>query len=249
MNSKIRNNSFLFIFLIIFCSFLFSQDGFFNSGGNRPYVDAGEDIEVTPGSIIYLDGTESYLGDGSKVQYNWILAPGLALNKDNSFSSEDKIETYDAIYLKSIQTYEDVLEIQVADNDTGVKLEVYLNIKDRLGFTASDTLIVEYLFSTDLDTPLVLDSLISSDSLFTTISDSDSTLISKVKVDSTQNQKSMFYQGISFLEKMRFKDEKWFTYVKYPFIAGGAYFFIDKLFLNNIDEQKLEKPPGFPHDS
>ena len=41
-------------------------------------------------------------------------------------------------------TYKDVLDVKLAENNPGTKLEVVLKIKDRIGFEDRDTLIVEY---------------------------------------------------------------------------------------------------------
>ena len=248
MNFKKRCNSVILIFLTILGSYIFGQNGLFNSGSSGPYVDAGEDIESLPGSIIYLDGSESYLNDGSRINYTWIFSPGLVLNEDNNFGSDYTIETYDPKYLKSIQTKNDVLQVKIASNDPGVRLEVFLEIKNRLGFEASDTLIVEYLSPVSVDSSSEMDTLNIPDSLFTK-SKSDSTSIMTLEGDSTKSSDLKFYKGIAFLDKLKFENSKWTAYAKYPFIAGGVYLFLDILFFNNSDDSKPEKPPGFPHDT
>ena len=63
-------------------------------------------------------------------------------------------------------TFKDVLDVKLAENNPGTKLEVVLKIKDRIGFEDRDTLIVEYFDPTipkeeSLDTMMV-----SSDSCF-----------------------------------------------------------------------------------
>jgi len=258
MNFKKRCNSVILIFLTILGSYIFGQNGLFNSGSSGPYVDAGEDIESLPGSIIYLDGSESYLNDGSRINYTWIFSLGLVLNEDNNFGSDYTIETYDPKYLKSIQTKNDVLQVKIASNDPGVRLEVFLEIKNRLGFEASDTLIVEYLSPVSVDSSSEMDRLNIPDSLFTkSKSDStsimtlegDSTSIMTLEGDSTKSSDLKFYKGIAFLDKLKFENSKWTAYAKYPFIAGGVYLFLDILFFNNSDDSKPEKPPGFPHDT
>ena len=248
MNFKKRCNSVILIFLTILGSYIFGQNGLFNSGSSGPYVDAGEDIESLPGSIIYLDGSESYLNDGSRINYTWIFSLGLVLNEDNNFGSDYTIETYDPKYLKSIQTKNDVLQVKIASNDPGVRLEVFLEIKNRLGFEASDTLIVEYLSPVSVDSSSEMDTLNIPDSLFTK-SKSDSTSIVTLEGDSTKSSDLKFYKGIAFLDKLKFENSKWTAYAKYPFIAGGVYLFLDILFFNNSDDSKPEKPPGFPHDT
>ena len=248
MNFKKRCNSVILIFLTILGSYIFGQNGLFNSGSSGPYVDAGEDIESLPGSIIYLDGSESYLNDGSRINYTWIFSPGLVLNEDNNYGSDYTIETYDPKYLKSIQTKNDVLQVKIASNDPGVRLEVFLEIKNRLGFEASDTLIVEYLSPVSVDSSSEMDRLNIPDSLFTK-SKSDSTSIMTLEGDSTKSSDLKFYKGIAFLDKLKFENSKWTAYAKYPFIAGGVYLFLDILFFNNSDDSKPEKPPGFPHDT
>ena len=63
----------------------------------------------------------------------------MALQSDNDFQSEISSETYSGKFLKSVSTYKTVLNVKLADNVPGTKLEVILKIKDRIGFEDSDT--------------------------------------------------------------------------------------------------------------
>ena len=112
---------------------------------------------LTKGSI-FLDGSRSYIGDGSKIKYQWIFAPGLALQSDNDFQSEISSETYGGKFLKSVSTHKTVLNVKLADNVPGTKLEVILKIKDRIGFEDSDTLVVTY-FDPSVPVQTVVDTL------------------------------------------------------------------------------------------
>ena len=163
MKFKLGGNLKIF-FLIIFNTYSFSQDGLFSSSSNLPYAYAGQDIEVSSELDILLDGTQSYSDDGSKIKYTWIFSPGLVLNDDNSFSSDFSIETYDAKYLRSLNTSQQTVKVNIAENDPGTQLEVFLEVKNSLGFKASDTLIVKYPTLVDtailaeLDSPLIFSS-------------------------------------------------------------------------------------------
>ena len=122
----------------------YSQGDMFIFGNNRPVADAGKDVKAISKGSIFLDGSRSFIGDGSKIKYKWVFAPGLALKSENDFSSEISFDTYGTKFLKSVETYKQVLDLKLNNNDPGTKLEVVLKIKDRIGFEDSDTLIVEY---------------------------------------------------------------------------------------------------------
>ena len=51
----------------------------------------------------------------------------------------------DQQFLKSVKTYKPVIEITLANNPPGTKLEVILKVEDRIGFEAQDTLYIEYI--------------------------------------------------------------------------------------------------------
>ncbi len=136
---------------------LFGQSDFFSSGNNRPVADAGPDIKVQSTSSIQLDASRSFINDGSKLKFEWIFAPGLVYNNENEFTAELSVKPYDSTYLKSIQTYKQLLDVTIADNDLGTQLEVILKVKDRIGFEDTDTLIVEYF-----DSNVLADTLIDS---------------------------------------------------------------------------------------
>ena len=139
--NKLKTISKALYYLLFSISFLSAQADLFMSGGNRPFADAGRDINTISKGSIFLDGSRSYVSDGSKIKYHWTFSPGLVLNSDNDFSSEISIETYGEQYLRTVETYKEVLDVQLAPNEPGTKLEVILKIKDRIGFEDFDTLI------------------------------------------------------------------------------------------------------------
>lgn len=146
INRKIilYKNTIVIYMIIFFCVDIYAQSDMFFYGNSRPSADAGKDILVKSGESVYFDGSRSFVGDESKIKYQWSFSPGLVLKSENDFSSELSIETYGGKYLKSVETYKKVLSIKLADNDPGTKLEVVLKIRDRIGFEDMDTLLVEY---------------------------------------------------------------------------------------------------------
>jgi hypothetical protein len=162
---------------IMSISVLFGQSDLFSYGNNRPVADAGMDIKTQSKGSIFLDASRSFISNGSKLKYQWIFAPGLALNSENDFSSELSIETYGSKYLKSIETHKQVLDVKLAENVPGTKLEVILKVSDRIGFEDADTLIVEY-FDPTAPSKIVVDTLdVNVDSLALILSDSDSVVV------------------------------------------------------------------------
>ena len=143
MNKYLKNTSLSLFIILALSNITFGQDFFF--GNNKPIADAGKDIKTRPGETIFLDGSRSNVGDGSKIKYHWTFAPGLVLKSENNFTSEISVDTYGGQYIKSVQTRKQVLNVIAADNNPGTKLEVILKVKDRIGFEDRDTLIVEYL--------------------------------------------------------------------------------------------------------
>ena len=143
MKKTYKYLGFHFIGFFLSTNIAIGQDFFF--GNNKPIAEAGNDIKTLSGEIIFLDGSRSFVGDGSKIKYHWIFSPGLVLKNDNDFSSEISIETYGGEYIKSVQTNKQVLKVKVHNNDPGTKLEVVLKVKDRIGFEDKDTLLVEYI--------------------------------------------------------------------------------------------------------
>ena len=133
-----------FLLTILSVTAIQGQTDMFIFGSSRPVADAGRDIKTLSKGSIFLDGSRSYIGDGSKIKYQWIFAPGLIIKSDNNFQSEISSETYGGQYVKSVSTYKPVLDVKLAENVPGTKLEVILRIKDRIGFEATDTLVVEY---------------------------------------------------------------------------------------------------------
>ena len=49
----------------------YSQGDMFIFGNNRPVADAGKDVKAISKGSIFLDGSRSYVGDGSKIKYKW----------------------------------------------------------------------------------------------------------------------------------------------------------------------------------
>ena len=148
----------MLLFTILIVTTVQAQTDMFIFGSSRPVADAGGDIKTLTKGSIFLDGSRSYIGDGSKIKYQWIFAPGLALESDNDFQSEISSETYSGKFLKSVSTYKTVLNVKLADNVPGTKLEVILKIKDRIGFEDSDTLVVTY-FDPSVPVQTVVDTL------------------------------------------------------------------------------------------
>ncbi len=135
----------IFIILLLINPLLIAQGDMFSSGSNRPRANAGPDIQIIPNQSISLDASRSFIRDGSKLKYEWILSPGLALKSDNEFDSEISVDFYKNKYLKSVQTYKKVIEVNPYENKSGTKLEVVLRVKDRIGFEDLDTLFIEYI--------------------------------------------------------------------------------------------------------
>ena len=135
----------IFIILLLINPLLIAQGDMFSSGSNRPRANAGPDIQIIPNQSISLDASRSFIRDGSKLKYEWILSPGLALKSDNEFDSEISGDFYKNKYLKSVQTYKKVIEVNPYENKSGTKLEVVLRVKDRIGFEDLDTLFIEYI--------------------------------------------------------------------------------------------------------
>ena len=176
--NRIENVLYRAFLLCILCTtVLFGQSNLFSSGSNRPVADAGPDIKVQSTNSIQLDASRSFINDGSKLKFEWIFAPGLVHNNENEFTSELSVKPYDGTYLKSIQTYKQLLDVTIADNDLGTKLEVILKVKDRIGFEDTDTLIVEYF---------------------------DSSVLADTLIDSVQLSMNMFDLEVSVLDSERF---------------------------------------------
>ena len=167
----------IFLISIISTAVLFGQSDLFSYGNNRPVADAGLDIKTQSKGSIFLDASRSFISNGSKLKYQWIFTPGLALNSENDFSSELSVETYGSKYLKSVETNKQVLDVKLAENVPGTKLEVILKVRDRIGFEDADTLIVEYFDPTAPSKIIVDTSDVIVDSLALTLSDSDSVIV------------------------------------------------------------------------
>ena len=142
MKSKLEK--ILILFLMI-KSMLIAQSDMFSSGSKRPRANAGPNIQIMPNENIVLDASRSFIRDGSKLKFEWILSPGLALKIGNEFENEISTDFYKNKYLKSVQTHKKIIEIIPNENRPGTKLEVVLRVKDRIGFEDLDTLFVEYI--------------------------------------------------------------------------------------------------------
>ena len=188
--NRIINILYKVIFLcVLSTTILFGQSNLFSSGNNRPVADAGPDIQVQSTSSIQLDASRSFINDGSKLKFEWVFAPGLVYNNENEFASELSVEPYDSKYLKSIQTYKQLLDVTIADNDLGTKLEVILKVKDRIGFEDTDTLIVEYF-----DSSVLADTLIDSVQLSTDMFNLEISILDSERV--SQSSSGILVQGL-----------------------------------------------------
>ena len=176
MNYKKVSLSFLLLGTF-FNGFIYCQGDLFISGNSGPIANAGRDIKTLSKGSIFLDGSQSYVTDGSTIKYHWEFSPGLVLNSDNDFSQEISTDSFGETYLKSVITFKDVLDVKLAENNPGTKLEVVLKIKDRIGFEDRDTLIVEYFDPTIPEEELLDTMIVSSDSLFSTVADTDTVVV------------------------------------------------------------------------
>ena len=173
-----KNNILPFLFLgILLKGLIYSQGDLFISGNSGPVANAGRDIKTLSKGSIFLDGSQSYVTDGSTIKYHWEFSPGLVLNSDNDFSQEISTDSFGETYLKSVITFKDVLDVKLAENNPGTKLEVVLKIKDRIGFEDRDTLIVEYFDPTIPEEEILDTMIVSSDSLFSTVADTDTVVV------------------------------------------------------------------------
>ena len=58
-----------------------------NSIGEDPVANAGNDISVSPGELVTLDGTLSYDGNGSIIAYEWVQVSGTGVLLNNAESA------------------------------------------------------------------------------------------------------------------------------------------------------------------
>jgi len=173
-----KNNILPFLFLgILLKGLIYSQGDLFISGNSGPVANAGRDIKTLSKGSIFLDGSQSYVTDGSTIKFHWEFSPGLVLNSDNDFSQEISTDSFGETYLKSVITFKDVLDVKLAENNPGTKLEVVLKIKDRIGFEDRDTLIVEYFDPTIPEEELLDTTIVFSDSLFSTVTDTNTVVV------------------------------------------------------------------------
>jgi len=179
----------VFSLCVLSITILFGQSNLFSSGNNRPVADAGPDIKVQSTSSIQLDASRSFINDGSKLKFEWIFAPGLVYNNENEFSSELLVKAHDSTYLKSIQTYKQLLDVTIADNDLGTQLEVILKVKDRIGFEDTDTLIIEYF-----DSSVLADTLIDSVQLSMDLFDLEVSVLDSERF--SQSSSGILIQGL-----------------------------------------------------
>jgi hypothetical protein len=233
--------------IILISNYVFSQDGLFLSNNNIPYADAGPDIKTFSGGNILLDATESFSDDGSRLKYLWTFAPGLVLNEENNFGANLFLDTYDTKYLKSIQTEKELTQIKIAANDPGTKLEIFLEVKNSLGFASSDTILVDYLYENTLSNNTISDTSSLSDSLL--LSRTFNSSIQNDPETKTDSSNKIKRSSINQINMVDIYKSRWLKYVKYSLMAGGVYLILDVIFSGNSDLNKPELPPGFPHDS
>ena len=69
MNKYLKDTALSLFTILALSDIIFGQDFFF--GNNKPIADAGGDIKTRPGGTIFLDGSRSNVGDGSKIKYHW----------------------------------------------------------------------------------------------------------------------------------------------------------------------------------
>jgi hypothetical protein len=179
----------VFSLCVLSTTILFGQSNLFGSGNNRPVADAGPDIKAQSTNTIQLDASRSFINDGSKLKFEWIFAPGLVYNNENEFASELLVKPHDSMYLKSIQTYKQLLDVTIADNDLGTKLEVILKVQDRIGFEDTDTLIIEYF-----DSIVVADTLVDSVQFSTEMFDLEISVLDSEKF--YQSSSGILIQGL-----------------------------------------------------
>ena len=179
----------VFLLCVLSTTILFGQSNLFGSGNNRPVADAGPDIKAQSTNTIQLDASRSFINDGSKLKFEWIFAPGLVYNNENEFASELLVKPHDSMYLKSIQTYKQLLDVTIADNDLGTKLEVILKVQDRIGFEDTDTLIIEYF-----DSIVVADTLVDSVQFSTEMFDLEISVLDSEKF--YQSSSGILIQGL-----------------------------------------------------
>ena len=87
MNYKKVSLSFLLLGTF-FNGFIYCQGDLFISGNSGPIANAGRDIKTLSKGSIFLDGSRSYVTDGSTIKYHWEFSPGLVLSSDNDYSQE-----------------------------------------------------------------------------------------------------------------------------------------------------------------
>ena len=147
------------IILITFGSFCIGQQDMFSSGSNRPRANAGPDIQIMKDQKINLDASRSFIRDGSKLKFEWILSPGVALKSDNMLNNAISIDLYRDKYLKTIQTNEKTLEIVPAKNKIGTNFHYpvpahlqkpYIN----LGYKKGDFPVTETIANSQISIPI-----------------------------------------------------------------------------------------------
>ena len=247
------------IIFITFGSFCIGQQDMFSSGSNRPRANAGPDIQIIKDQKINLDASRSFIRDGSKLKFEWILSPGVALKSENMLNNAISVDLYRDKYLKTIQTNEKILEIVPAKNKIGTKLEIILNVKDRIGFQDSDTLYVEYIkepvkenLSKEIPDSLVIisSSIKNNDSLVAidTLEQIDSSLIkSGVLVQGLQN-KSIDIVNFKIIntiiadqiQKIGFQDEILFNSKTKDLIDNGFECKTDSCVIEKASKLKME---------
>ena len=73
---------------------------------NSPVASAGDDIKVTQGQMVSLDGSASYDPDNDPITYQWYCPQGIVLNNENS-----EMASFVAPYAKTGTTYTFMLAV------------------------------------------------------------------------------------------------------------------------------------------
>jgi len=137
----------------LFLGILLAQNEIiYDEGYRRLEANAGPDIHAPSFSTIMLDASRSVHKKGSLLRYEWFLPPSLVFYDDYSYSDTDTVRTHDNSTdpseelkrqsWKSISTKSKYIEIDLPEHPEGTKIPIVLKIKDPIGFTDTDTVMV-----------------------------------------------------------------------------------------------------------
>ncbi|MGD9161933.1 MAG: PKD domain-containing protein, partial [Desulfobacteraceae bacterium] len=96
------------------------------SVNNPPAADAGPDLNINEGSLVYLDGTNSSDPDGDALTYQWIQTGGLSVSLNGLTSAQP---TFDSPYISS----------------EGESLTFQLTVTDSEGLQSTDSCVVNII--------------------------------------------------------------------------------------------------------